>query len=66
MSGVEARADSARTNRDVALCEGFRMPAHDDGATYSGGRRTKTSKGRNRGNWQAVVQRALWGFERCR
>jgi len=42
------------------------MPAHDSGATYSGGRRTKTSKGRNRGKWAAVVQRALWGFGRCR
>jgi hypothetical protein len=34
-----------------------------DGATYSGGRRTKTSKGRNRGTWDVVVQRALWGFK---
>ena len=29
------------------------MPAHDGGATYTGGRRTKTSKGGNRdgGAW---------------
>ena len=24
------------TNQDVGFCEGFRMPAHDDGATHSG------------------------------
>jgi hypothetical protein len=30
------------------LCEGFRMPAASDDAASSGGRRTKTSKGRNR------------------
>jgi hypothetical protein len=29
-------------------CEGFRMPAASDDAASSGGRRTKTSKGRNR------------------
>src|ERR1700716_1217138 len=32
----------------VWLCEGFRMPAHDGGAAYTGGRRAKTSKGGNR------------------
>ena len=33
---------------DVSSCEGFRMPAASDDAASSGGRRTKTSKGRNR------------------
>ena len=37
-----------------------------DGATHSGGRRTKTSKGGNRAKLNAVVERALWGFERGR
>jgi hypothetical protein len=30
-------------------CEGFRMPAATKGAAGSGGRRSKTSKGGNRG-----------------
>ena len=33
---------------NVGLCEGFRMPAGSNRATDAGGRRTKTSKGRNR------------------
>jgi hypothetical protein len=28
-------------------CEGFRMPAHDDGARHAVGRRPQTSKGGN-------------------
>ena len=32
----------------VGFCEGFRMPAGSNRATDAGGRRTKTSKGRNR------------------
>jgi hypothetical protein len=40
------------------------MPAADGGATCSGGRRPKASRGRNRdGEWMAVA-RALWGFGR--
>ena len=40
------------------------MPAADGGATGSGGRRPKASKGRNRDvKWMAVA-RALWGFGR--
>ena len=35
--------------RHVRLCEGFRMPGADGGATRMGGRRRKTSKGGNRG-----------------
>ncbi len=31
--------------RDFRFCEGFRMPAHDDGATHTGGRRPQTSNG---------------------
>jgi hypothetical protein len=41
-------AQLPRPNGLVAFCEGFRMPAHDGGATYTGGRRTKTSRGGNR------------------
>ena len=43
--------------RDVAYCEGFRMPADDGRAanTEARGRRTKASKERNRGKWHAVV-----------
>ena len=41
------------------------MPAHDGGATRSGGRRTKTSKGGNRGKWDAVVERAPDLFRRA-
>jgi len=44
------------------------MPA-DDGRSreHRGwGRRPKASKEGNRGKWHAVVQRALWGFERGR
>jgi len=42
------------------------MPALTGAATDSGGRRTKTSKGGNRGKLDAVVERTLWGFERGR
>ena len=34
---------------DVRFCEGFRMPADDDGAACTDGRRRKASKGGNRG-----------------
>ena len=37
-----------RAPRNVGLCEGFRMPAASNRATNTDGRRTKTSKGRNR------------------
>ena len=40
------------------------MPAALDRAANLGGRRTKTSKGGNRGTGEVVVPRALWGFER--
>jgi Transposase len=53
----------------VTLCEGFRMAAAHGGATYTGGRRLKVSKGgnRDRGRWSGAG-RALWRFERdcCR
>ena len=42
------------------------MPARDDGATDSGGRRPQTSKGGNRGGCGGVVRQALWGFGHCR
>ena len=38
-----------RVGRDVWFCEGFRMPAAHERAASAGGRRSKTSKGRNRG-----------------
>jgi hypothetical protein len=52
---------------DVSFCEGFRMPAHDGGVTRSGGRRTKTSKGGNRGRVRRdrAARARLWGFESC-
>jgi hypothetical protein len=38
-------------------------PLTDDAAnTEARGRRPKASKEGNRGKWQAVVPRALWGF----
>jgi hypothetical protein len=40
------------------------MPAADGGATGSGGRRPKASKGRNRDGERMAVARALWGFGR--
>ena len=42
------------------------MPAHDDGATRSGGRRPQTSKGGNRGRSGNAARQTLWGFRRWR
>src|ERR1700730_9757797 len=58
------------TDGKVGLCEGFRMPAALEPCPKLSGRRTKTSKGRNRGMdalW-AVRRAQLWRFERgaCR
>jgi hypothetical protein len=36
MSGHRGEADIAVARAEVRKCEGFRMPAHDDGATHSG------------------------------
>jgi hypothetical protein len=68
-SGVAASV--AATTSFAALHEsgcvqGFGCRPLTDGATHSGGRPTKPCKGRNRGKWDVVVQRALWGFERRR
>jgi len=38
---------------------------HDGGAACTGGRRTQTSKGGNRGRGTWVALLGLWGFE-CR
>ena len=46
--------------RDFRFCEGFRMPAHDDGATHTGGRRPQTSNGGNRG--KGYVRRCGVGY----
>jgi hypothetical protein len=40
------------------------MPAADGGTTFSGGRRPKASRGRNRDGERMAVPRALWGFGR--
>jgi hypothetical protein len=41
------------TSHHFRLCEGFRMPASDSGATYTSGRRPKATKERTRGEWGA-------------
>ena len=48
----------------AAVVKGFGCrPLTDDAAnTEARGRRPKASKEGNRGKWQAVVPRALWGF----
>ena len=56
----------AGRNRDFRCCEGFRMPAPDDGATDSGGRRPQTSKGGNRGTSGTAERQTLWRFRRWR
>src|SRR5258708_38573617 len=53
MSAVGGRAEVAITTADVRVCEGFRMPAHDDGATHTGAGvrkppREETAGGRGR------------------
>ena len=48
MSGHRGEADIAVARAEVRKCEGFRMPAHDDGAHALRGRRPQTSK-ENRG-----------------
>ena len=42
----------------------FGCRPHDDGATCTGGRRTKTSRGGNRAGAEVVPLSALWGFDR--
>ena len=62
-------SNSRRLVVEFRSCEGFRMPAAHGGATNTGGRRPKASKGgnRDRGRWGGAA-RALWRFERdcCR
>ena len=36
MSALGGRAEVVIASPDFRVCEGFRMPAHDDGATRSG------------------------------
>jgi len=36
MSAVGGRAEVVIASPDFRVCEGFRMPAHDDGAAHSG------------------------------
>ncbi len=45
---------------EVRSCEGFRMPARDGGAAHTGGRRTQTSNGGNRG--KGYVRRCGVGY----
>ena len=44
----------------------FGCRPHDGGAANTGGRRTQTSKGGNRGRCGEVVRQPLWGFRRWR
>src|ERR1700682_4691172 len=44
----------------------FGCRPHEGGAARSEGRRTKTSKGGNRGTSGDLVRQMLWGFRRCR
>jgi hypothetical protein len=63
---IGGKADMAVTSADFRVCEGFRMPARDDGATDSGGRRPQTSKGGNRGTSGTAERQTLWRFRRWR
>src|SRR6478609_6472703 len=46
------------------ICAGFRMPAIDSRATFTGGRRPKAAKERTRGDSAERLPRTpLWGFE---
>src|SRR4030088_1344608 len=47
------------------FCEGFRMPAHDDGATHSGAGVRKPPREETAGGGEAARQK-LWGFRRWR
>ena len=46
-------------------CEGFRMPAHDDGAAHSGAGVRKPPREETAGGGEAARQK-LWGFRRWR
>ncbi len=39
---------------------------HEGGAARTGGRRTQTSNGGNRGRCGEVARQTLWGFGGCR
>jgi hypothetical protein len=52
---VRGAAGNSRSYRECRRCT--------SGAAYTGGRRTKTSKGGNRDEGTAGVRLALWGFE---
>ena len=55
-SALKTQGPASR--RHGGSCEGFRMPAADGGATGSGGRRRKASKGGNRDGARVVVPRS--------
>ena len=44
-------AGKRESGRDVCSCAGFRLPAMTNLSTRSGGRRPKSAKARNRGQW---------------
>src|SRR6266705_5474606 len=73
MSAYRIKADLVPTRRDFRVCEGFRMPAHDDGATHFGAGvrkppREETAGGRARwcvtryGDLTAVVPECEYNF----
>ena len=66
MSAPGGQTDVLLADDDFRVCEGLRMPAPDGGAANTGGRRTQTSKGGNRGRCGAVARQTLWGFRRWR
>src|ERR1700682_484527 len=63
-SGVK-QTSSRRADTSVFV-KVFGCRPHEGGAARSEGRRTKTSKGGNRGTSGDLVRQMLWGFRRCR
>src|SRR5215216_7140912 len=51
MSAFWHFSDVPRQSSDVRCCEGFRMPAHDDGATHSGAGVRKPPREETAGGW---------------
>jgi hypothetical protein len=59
IEGPEQQIDAGHGMQHVRCCEGFRMPAHDDGATHSGAGVRKPPKEETAGERAPIVRRDL-------
>ena len=61
MVAIRFKPDMARKAQFSRYCEGFRMPAHDGGATHTGAG-VRSPNGGNRGRWGEMARQILMGI----